>query len=491
MVAGPSQREQHRQWTVEDVTVTEPPVIKRAIAAAAIGNITEWYDFGVYGYLSLTMKTVFFPETDGVLGSILVAGLFAVAFLVRPLGGMFFGPLSDRIGRNRVLALTMLLMAAGTFLIGCLPDYHSIGLWAAFLLLLCRLLQGFSTGGEYGNAMTFIAEYAPDRRRGLLGSMLEVGTFTGYLLGASLATIMSGVLSPEAMLAWGWRVPFYVALPLGVVGLYLRSKLDDPPAFEAMEKKSAAKEEHRVGAQLKQTFRLWPNMLVCCGLVIAWNVANYMLTAYMPSYIPIMASMQGGRGAVSELTSQILQIIVMAVCLALIPVLGWLSDRVGRRAVALTGSAALILLAVPALLLIRADGTLSTLFGLLIMGLSLICFSATMPSTLPSLFPTALRAGALSIAFNISISLFGGTTSVVMETLVGKTQNLMWPAYYLMITGVIGFISLRFTPESNGRPLWGSTPAVARPEDAPAHVEELNARVRAAEATRQEAPTAR
>lgn len=490
MVAGPSQREQHRQWTVEDVTVTEPPVIKRAIAAAAIGNITEWYDFGVYGYLSLTMKTVFFPETDGVLGSILVAGLFAVAFLVRPLGGMFFGPLSDRIGRNRVLALTMLLMAAGTFLIGCLPDYHSIGLWAAFLLLLCRLLQGFSTGGEYGNAMTFIAEYAPDRRRGLLGSMLEVGTFTGYLLGASLATIMSGVLSPEAMLAWGWRVPFYVALPLGVVGLYLRSKLDDPPAFEAMEKKSAAKEEHRVGAQLKETFRLWPNMLVCCGLVIAWNVANYMLTAYMPSYIPIMASMQGGRGAVSELTSQILQIIVMAVCLALIPVLGWLSDRVGRRAVTLTGSAALILLAVPALLLIRADGTLSTLFGLLIMGLSLICFSATIPSTLPSLFPTALRAGALSIAFNISISLFGGTTSVVMETLVGKTQNLMWPAYYLMITGVIGFISLRFTPESNGRPLWGSTPAVARPEEAPEHVAELNARVQAAQQPREKAPTA-
>lgn len=263
-----------------------------------------------------------------------------------------------------------------------------------------------------------------------------------------------------------------------------------PPAFEAMEKKSAAKEEHRVGAQLKETFRLWPNMLVCCGLVIAWNVANYMLTAYMPSYIPIMASMQGGRGAVSELTSQILQIIVMAVCLALIPVLGWLSDRVGRRAVALTGSAALILLAVSALLLIRADGTLSTLFGLLIMGLSLICFSATIPSTLPSLFPTALRAGALSIAFNISISLFDGTTSVVMETLVGKTQNLMWPAYYLMITGVIGFISLRFTPESNGRPLWGSTPAVARPEEAPEHVAELNARVQAAQQPREKAPTA-
>lgn len=464
-----------RHWDVDDVTVTEPKTIKRAIGAAAIGNVTEWYDFGVYSYLAVTMKSVFFPETEGILGNILVAGLFAVSFLVRPLGGMFFGPLSDRIGRNKVLAMTMLLMAAGTFLIGCLPDYNTLGLGAAMLLLLCRLLQGFSTGGEYGNAMTFIAEYAPDRRRGFLGSMLEFGTFTGYLLGASMAAIMGAILTDDQMLTWGWRIPFFLALPLGAIGLYLRAKLADTPAFEAMERESEKREkENRVSSQLKQTFKLWPNMLVCTGLVIAWNVANYMLTSYMPSYIPIMAEMQGGAGAINDSLSQLMQIIVMAVCLILIPILGRISDFTGRKAVARTGSAALIVLAIPSLLLIRANGEFSTLWGLLIMGLSLICFSSTMPSTLPSLFPTALRAGALSIAFNVSISLFGGTTSVVMEWLVGTTKDLMWPAYYLMITGVIGFIALHFTPESNGRPLWGSTPSTDSKEAAREHVEELN-----------------
>lgn len=460
-------------WEVDDVTVTEHPTIKKAIAAAAIGNITEWYDFGVYGYLSLTMKQVFFPETDGTLGRILVAGLFAVAFLIRPVGGMVFGPLSDRIGRNKVLAMTMIMMAAGTFLIGCLPDYNTIGLWAGFLLLICRLLQGFSTGGEYGNAMTFIAEYAPDRKRGFWGSLLEVGTFTGYVLGASVATLMSGLLSEDQLLSWGWRIPFFVALPLGLVGVYLRSKLGDTPAFEALEEQMEAQEEKKgVWQQLKDTFTLWPNMLVCAGLVIAWNVANYMLTSYMPSYLPTMAEMQGTEG-ISEFTSQILQIIVMAVCLALIPCIGWLSDKIGRKKVVYAGSAALILLAWPSLLLIRMDGTLAVLCGLLIMGLSLICFSATMPSTLPSLFPTALRAGALSIAFNVSISLFGGTTSTVMESLVGGTGWLMWPAVYLMITGVIGFVAIHFTPESNAQPLWGSNPAVADHEDPQEHLDEL------------------
>lgn len=461
-------------WEVEDVSVTHHPTIKKAIAAAAIGNITEWYDFGVYGYLSITMKSVFFPETDGVLGNVLVALLFAVAFLVRPIGGAVLGPASDRLGRNKVLAFTMVMMAAGTFLIGCLPDYNTIGLWAGFLLLVCRLIQGFSTGGEYGSAMTFIAEFAPDRRRGFWGSLLEVGTFTGYVLGASVATLMSGLLTEDQLLAWGWRIPFFVALPLGLVGVYLRSKLGDTPAFEALEAEqdNSGSEKKGIWQQLKDTFHLWPNMLVCAGLVIAWNVANYMLTSYMPSYLPEMSKMQGSAG-ISDFASQILQIIVMLVCLALIPCIGWLSDRIGRKPIVYVGSAALVLLSWPSMLLIRMDGTFAVLFGLLIMGLSLICFSATMPSTLPSLFPTAVRAGALSIAFNISISLFGGTTSSVMSALVGGTGWLMWPAVYLMITGLIGFVSIHFTPESNHKPLWGSNPAVGDHEDPQEHLDEL------------------
>ncbi|WEG09934.1 MFS transporter [Microbacterium horticulturae] len=462
-----------RRWRPDEVTVTKPDVTKRAIGAAAIGNVTEWYDFGVYGYLAVTIEGVFLPDDAGFAGHVIVAGLFAVAFLVRPLGGLFFGPLADRVGRNRVLALTMILMAAGTFLIGVIPDYNTIGLWAPFLLLGCRLLQGFSTGGEYSNAMTFIAEYAPDRRRGFLGSLLEVGTFTGYILGAIVATVIQHASTPEFLASWGWRIPFFVALPLGFVGVYLRSKLADTPAYKELERLSEEDDNHHVVGEFKRIFTLWPNLLAAAGLVIAWNVTNYMLTSFMPSYFPMVAEMQGSDG-VSELTSQILQILVMTLCLVLIPVIGKLSDRVGRKAVLRTGSLALIVLSIPSLLLIQGHNDLEVFAGLAIMGLSLICFSATAPSTLPSLFPTAVRAGALAIAFNVSISLFGGTTSTVMTALIGATGFLMWPAIYLMTAGVVGLISTHVVPESNGRPLWGATPSAASRQEARDLVAELN-----------------
>jgi len=456
-----------RAWTIDDVTVTEPSVIRRAIGAAAIGNVTEWYDFGVYAYFEPTIKEVFFADLPDAMGTIATFGLFAVAFLVRPFGGLFFGPLADRIGRNRVLATTMIMMALGTFAIGCIPSEASIGILAPILLLVARLVQGFSTGGEYGNAMTFIAEYAPDRRRGFLGSWLEFGTFTGYLMGAIAVTIAGAALSDDQLLAWGWRIPFFVALPLGAVGVYLRTRLADTPAFVALEKESEDREkENRAGHELKEIAGLWRFMLVCMGLVLAWNVTNYMLTSYMPTYVTAtMPDMQGGSG-VSETTSQVLQIVVMVVALVTIPVLGRLSDRIGRKPIVWVGAIGLVVLSFPSILLIRAQTGVSVFLGLLIMGLLLICFSATMPSTLPSLFPTEVRGGGLSIAFNVSVSLFAGTTSVVVGALVSATGDLNWPAYYLVIAGLIGAVSIWFTQESNGRSLWGSPPAAASHEEA-------------------------
>ena len=463
-------QEPPKDWKLDDVTVTEPSVIKRAIGAASIGNVTEWYDFGVYAYFEPTIKEVFFADLPDTMGTIATFGLFAVAFLVRPFGGLFFGPLADRIGRNKVLATTMIMMALGTFAIGCIPSEKSIGLLAPALLLVARLVQGFSTGGEYGNAMTFIAEYAPDRKRGFLGSFLEFGTFTGYLMGAIVVTVAGAVLTDDQLLAWGWRIPFFVALPLGIIGVYLRTRLADTPAFLALEKEAEAREkELRAGSELKKIANLWPFMLVCMGLVLAWNVTNYMLTSYMPTYVTAtMPDMQGGKG-VSETTSQILQIVVMAVALVTIPLLGRLSDRIGRKPIVWVGAIGLIVLSFPAIMLIRAQSGFTIFLGLMIMGLLLICFSATMPSTLPSLFPTQVRGGALSIAFNISVSLFGGTTSVVVGTLVSKTGDLNWPAYYLIATGLIGAVSIYFTQESNGRHLWGSSPAA----DSKAEAKEL------------------
>lgn len=221
-----------KELTVDDITVIDNDMLKRAVGAAALGNAMEWFDFGVYSYLAVIIGKVFFPDANNAVQLIATFGTFAAAFLVRPIGGLVFGPLGDRIGRQKVLAMTMIMMSIGTFCIGLIPAYSSIGIMAPILLLVARLIQGFSTGGEYGGAATFIAEYSTDKRRGFMGSFLEFGTIGGYLLGASLVTVMTTVMSNEAMMSWGWRVPFFIAAPLGLFGLYVRLKLEETPAFQ-------------------------------------------------------------------------------------------------------------------------------------------------------------------------------------------------------------------------------------------------------------------
>ncbi|MER5437431.1 MFS transporter [Streptomyces sp. NPDC002790] len=441
----------------DETLVTDPKVTRRAVGAAAIGNITEWFDFGVFANLTPVLTAVFFTGASQTVGTIGTLGLFAVAFLVRPIGGMFFGPLGDRIGRTKVLSITVVMMAIGTFVIAFIPGYETWGPAAPLLMLLARLVQGFSTGGEYGGAMTFIAEYAPDKKRGFLGSWLEFGTLTGYLLGgvAGLVIQLPGVMSHEDLLSWGWRIPFLISGPIGIVGLYLRLKLEDTPAFKA----ALAKQEHREDNQtLKEIRRVftdhWRPMLICMGLVLVFNVTNYMLTTYMLEYIDKFAP------SVSTTWAQLLEISVLAVGMLLITFVGRLSDRIGRKPVLYFGCGMLIVLGVPSVLLIQQNTLTSVFFGLVLMSLMLLCFNSTIPSTLPALFPTDIRYGGLSIAFNISVSLFGGTTAVVNALLVQATGDVNVPGYYLMAAGAIGAVAAYFAAESAGRPLPGSAPAV-------------------------------
>jgi MHS family proline/betaine transporter-like MFS transporter len=450
----------------QEATVIDPALVRRAVKAAALGNAMEWFDFGVYSYIAVTLGKVFFPSGNPTAQLLSTFGAFAAAFLVRPLGGMVFGPLGDRIGRQKVLAITMIMMAAGTFAIGLIPSYATIGVGAPILLLAARLVQGFSTGGEYAGASTFIAEYAPDKRRGFFGSWLEFGTLAGYIGGAGLVTLMTALLSTDDLLSWGWRVPFLIAGPMGIIGLYLRMRLEETPAFAAELEKAEA---DRPKVPLREMIAgQWRTLLLCMGLVLVFNVTDYMLLSYMPSYLTSELKYDETHGLLVVLG-------VMALMMVVQPFAGALSDRIGRRPVIAAGCAGFLALSVPALLLIRQGGLLAVALGMGALGLLLVCFTAAMPAALPALFPTRVRYGSLSIGFNVSVSLFGGTTPLVVTALVGATGNLMMPAYYMMAAAVVGGVAVWFMTESAGRPLPGSAPAPepraagASPSSPPAH----------------------
>ncbi|MEU2437065.1 glycine betaine/L-proline transporter ProP [Streptomyces rubradiris] len=439
-----------RAAKARNVTVTDPALVRRAVKAAALGNAMEWFDFGVYSYIAVTLGKVFFPSGNPTAQLLSTFGAFAAAFLVRPLGGMVFGPLGDRIGRQRVLALTMIMMAAGTFAIGLIPSYAMIGVGAPILLLAARLVQGFSTGGEYAGASTFIAEYAPDKKRGFFGSWLEFGTLAGYIGGAGLVTLMTALLSSEDLLSWGWRIPFLIAGPMGIIGLYLRMRLEETPAFAAQLEKAEARPKVPLRDMVAGQ---WKALLICMGLVLVFNVTDYMLLSYMPSYLTSELKYDETHGLLVVLG-------VMALMMIVQPFAGALTDRIGRRPVIAAGCAGFLLLSVPALLLIRQGSLLAVGLGMAALGLLLVCFTAAMPAALPALFPTRVRYGSLSIGFNVSVSLFGGTTPLVVTALIGATGNMMMPAYYMMAAAVVGGFAVWRMSESAGRPLPGSAPSI-------------------------------
>ena len=449
-----------RHLKVDEITVVDKPMLKRAVGAAALGNAMEWFDFGVYGYLAVTIGQVFFPSSNPTAQVIAAFATFTVAFLVRPLGGLVFGPLGDRYGRQKVLAFTMILMALGTFSIGLIPAYERIGIWAPVLLLLARVVQGFSTGGEYGGAATFIAEYSTDRNRGLMGSWLEFGTLGGYIAGAGTVTALHMLLSNAQMLDWGWRIPFLVAGPLGLLGLYMRMKLEETPAFRAFAEEAEKREHDRPG--LGALFQVHGRqLLVCMGLVLVFNVTDYMLLTYMPSYLSVTMGYAESKGL-------LLIIIVMLVMMPLNIVGGLFSDKLGRRPMIIGACIALLVLAIPCLLLVGSGNDWMIFLGLMLLGLALVCFTSSMPSTLPALFYTPVRYSALSIAFNVSVSLFGGTTPLVTAWLVERTGDPLVPAYYLMGAAVIGLVTMLFVKETAGLPLRGSPPAVGSDREAAA-----------------------
>ncbi|OBK57572.1 MFS transporter [Mycobacterium colombiense] len=429
--------------------------MRRDTLATAIGNFMEWYDFGVYGYIATIIAQVFYPGNSvSAVHLIATFSTLAAAYVVRPLGGFVLGPLGDRVGRKRILLITILLMAVGTTMTGLLPGYATIGIWAPILLLVARVFQGLSTGGEFVGAMTYLVERAPDRKRGKMVGFLPLGNLVGFVLAGLLVTALQAWLPSRDMLAWGWRIPLLLGAPFGVLALYLRLRIEESPAYAQLSGDPDAPAD-RGWQQFRRTvLEQWRPMVVCAAIVVTSQVPDFMLTGYLPTYLKVVVH-------VDNTASLVIIVATLAILMAAVVFVAMLSDRIGVKPIMWTGCGLLVLASVPAFLLMRFGGILPLIFiGVLLVGLMELCFDSTTPQALPALFPTRVRNGALAISYNIALSTVGGTTPVIAQALISGTGSAMVPAYMLIFAGLVGTVTLRFMPEVAGKPLPGSGPSV-------------------------------
>ncbi|WP_443095694.1 MFS transporter [Rothia koreensis] len=433
-----------------DMTVDEKKTARKSVAGSAIGNAIEWFDYGIYGYLLVYISDLFFTFDDdgGALARVMALGTFAVSFLVRPLGGFIFGPLGDKFGRQKVLVLTIALISTSTACIGLLPTYNTVGFLAPIALILLRAIQGFSAGGEYAGAAVFMAEHAPDNRRGIYGCFLEFGTLVGYSGAAILCTVLTLIVGEDGMMAGWWRLPFVLTILMGILALWMRRHLHDPETFtEDVEEEVDQPSALRALGNLLKTYPL--QVLKLIGFVTLLNIAFYLVLTYMPSYL---SATLGHSTAQSNFSLVIIQLVMIAV---IVP-FGALSDKIGRRPILIVASAGFVLLSVPAMMLIQVDSFVTQLLGIGILGLFLVMLISTISATLPALFPTKVRYSGFAVGYNISTAIFGGTAGMVNELLINKTGNPLVPGWYLAAAGVVGLIAVLTFRETAGRSLRGN-----------------------------------
>ena len=412
----------------------------RAVTAGGIGNVLEQYDNLIYAYSAALLGSLFFSTGDPVSNLLATFGVFAVGFLMRPLGALFFGNIGDRFGRKRALVLSVALMAACTTAIGLLPTYQNIGVWATVLLIVLRLLQGFSVGGEWAGSTAFIVEYAPQAKRGLYGSYQQVSTAVGFLLASGISAGMSTWFSPDDLLAWAWRIPFLLAALTGVVALWLRFGMEETPRFE----EAIAKDE-LVKNPLRQSMRTqFPNVARGFGFTLLWTVAYFLFLTFIPTYL----TQYNGVGSSVAKLSATFGIALFAV---LIPFAGWLSDRFGRRPLLLISTIGFALLSWPVLALMGVGSVVAIYGGWVVLAVLLALFSGPGPAALAEMFPTGVRYSALSIGYNIAVAAFGGTAPVLAVWVIKVTGVTTSPAFIAIAAAIITtFVVLSMKETSRG-----------------------------------------
>jgi len=410
---------------------------RKILLPAVIGNILEWYDFALYGYFATIIAKLFFPTDNKITSLLATFGVFAIGFLMRPLGAIIFGHFGDRIGRKKTLAASIILMAIPTTLIGLLPTHAHIGVAAGILLTLCRLLQGLAIGGEFSGSIVFIAEHAHNKRRGLYGSWAMFSAFAGLLVGSGVGALVSNVMSTEALNEWGWRVPFISGIFLGVIGLYLRLSMPETPAFTAAEIQKTL-----VAQPILYAFRYaWRPMIMGVGLVFLPAMAFYLLFVYLSSYMNLYSQ-------IPLKTALIINTISMACIILVIPFVGLLSDKIGRKPVLMMGAISFILFSYPLFLLLHHGHFTHILLAQICFAI-LVCFAyAAIPATLVELMETHVRYTAMSLPYNFANAVFGGTAPLVATYLIDVTSNQLAPAFYLMAAAIVMVIFVLILKES-------------------------------------------
>jgi MHS family proline/betaine transporter-like MFS transporter len=414
---------------------------RKVVAASFVGNFVEWFDYASYGYLATMIAAAFFPTRNPTAGLLATFGVFAISFVVRPFGGMVWGRIGDRMGRKTALALSILVMSGSTTAIAFLPTYRQVGLAAPLLLLVVRMVQGFSASGEYAGASTFLAEYAPVRRRGLQVSVVPASTAAGLLFGSLLATLLTGALSKPELTSVGWRLPFLLALPLGVIGWYIRNRLEDTPVFRSLEPAEHA------AAPVKETLvRNRKAIGLAFGATLLNAVGFYLVLSYMPTYLSTEAHLGSTASFVGTTVSLIIYIFFIFAA-------GALSDRFGRKTMLIAASVCFMALTVPLFALLDHVSFTGIVLIEVILGAMLTMNDGTLATYLTEVFPTRVRYTGFAFSFNAANALFGGTAPFVATLLISLTGSKLAPAWYLVAAATVTLAAMLASKETAGKPL--------------------------------------